>query len=549
MSCAGPAWGQTIGSACTAAGASANAILLSGRYTDLICDGSTYQERRSVTTGSSATAAKTFVKIDVDTAGCSAVKTGRLNYYPASNTLCYCSGQDWVKISGVGCNNNPADANFSSVVFLMKTNNVNGAANNIFSDSSTNNFTVTRTGSVPQGAVTPFPGQGGSGYFGGAGNFLSIPASSTLNFGTGSFTIQGWFNVTSLDDRTLIGRKNLFNDGTNGDGWVIRVTPSGEINWSDGINSGGTDVITSGAGIAASIWYHFAVTRSGTTLRIFVNGVQKATATSTNNYNNSTYTVELGRWANNTSVYPMLGYLSNIELANTARYTSNFTSPTAPLTADGNTLFLAKFANGAIYDAARKNNIDTLSTATISTAQTKFGDASVKFNGTSDYLSVSSNSNFDFGTGDFTVESWIYLTSYPSNYNGNNVGAIISRNNDSGGYHFSVEGSSNSSTRLYFYDGSSVYESTITTLNLNTWYHVAFSRSGSTLLYFINGTQVGSSSNSTNLANSNNVTLGRSENTTYLYYFPGYLYDTRVTKGVARYTTNFTAPSTTFAVQ
>jgi len=78
-------------------------------------------------------------------------------------------------------------------------------------------------------------------------------------------------------------------------------------------------------------------------------------------------------------------------------------------------------------------------------------------------------------------------------------------------------------------------------ITLNTWQHFALTRSGTDLKSFIDGTQVG-----TTQTNSDNHTAGRlmiGDNVTVAYPLNGYIDDLRITKGVARYTANFTPPA------
>ena len=186
----------------------------------------------------------------------------------------------------------------------------------------------------------------------------------------------------------------------------------------------------------------------------------------------------------------------------------------------------------------------------ISTAQSKFGESSAYFDGTGDYLSTNSSNDFAFGTGDFTVEFWIYSsdvssatqrgflqtsdtsgglkTSYTSgiiiNQGANNVGSSLN-----GGISVNIAG-----TNI----GSST--SVITT---NTWYHIALVRNSGTSTLYVNGTSVGSGTTTGNCSGTY-LSIGGYYNTSYLYQ--GYLDELRITKGVARYTNNFTPQTSEF---
>ena len=84
------------------------------------------------------------------------------------------------------------DAYFKYVSLLLNTTSTNGAQNNTFLDSSTNAFSVTRNGDTTQGSFNPYMPTGyWSGYFDGAGDFLSVPDDAAFLL-TGDFTVEAW---------------------------------------------------------------------------------------------------------------------------------------------------------------------------------------------------------------------------------------------------------------------------------------------------------------------------------------------------------------------
>lgn len=179
--------------------------------------------------------------------------------------------------------------------------------------------------------------------------------------------------------------------------------------------------------------------------------------------------------------------------------------------------------------------------AKISTAESKFGGASGAFDGTGDYLTVPSNADFDFGTGDFVVECWLYLLAEPDNSNG----LAIVHSASQGG--FSV-GFQNAST-LGILRQAVAWDSTVSyTPPLNQWIYIAVARSSGNVRWYINGSQQGST-----LSNSENYSQGTSSgvggnpfyNTSYLN---GYMDELRITKGSDRgYTgSTITVPTAAF---
>jgi hypothetical protein len=159
-------------------------------------------------------------------------------------------------------------------------------------------------------------------YFDGAGDMLT--ATSLPGPGTGNFTYECWVYPTSasVTYRAIFGIDNygastpfrLYQYGTNFQFWY---------------NSSALNRINSNT-IQMNQWYHLAATRSGTSLRFFVNGTQVgSTITESSNYPTSTFRIGM----DSGSLYPFVGYISNVRVVNgTAVYTSNFTPSTTPLT-------------------------------------------------------------------------------------------------------------------------------------------------------------------------------------------------------------------------
>lgn len=193
--------------------------------------------------------------------------------------------------------------------------------------------------------------------------------------------------------------------------------------------------------------------------------------------------------------------------------------------------------------------------AQISTAQSKFpGGASAYFDGTGDYLSVASSGDFGFGTGDFTIECWIYPTAYPQSWAGSYYCGVVSKDASADrGYSLNVSGNGAfSAIDFSGWSTNSVNQSVSASLSgqiqLNTWTHLAVSRFGNTLGLFVNGSLVNSGAFTAAIRDSaTTFKIGAAEfDATYKGYFTGYIDDLRITKGVARYTANFTPPTEAF---
>jgi hypothetical protein len=178
--------------------------------------------------------------------------------------------------------------------------------------------------------------------------------------------------------------------------------------------------------------------------------------------------------------------------------------------------------------------VTAVGNAQISTAQSKFGGASIAFDGTGDYLDIVSSSVFDFNSNDFTVEWWQKLSSTTTRY------SIL--NWKTGDSLLSV---GNGIFQLFISGGLNIAGNTGVTFTTD-WQHIAFARSSGVVTFYLDGI-----SKSNNLANtmpgyvfpSSGIEIGKASSTSNLN---GYIDEFRITKGVARYTANFTPPTAPF---
>jgi hypothetical protein len=283
------------------------------------------------------------------------------------------------------------------------------------------------------------------------------------------------------------------------------------------------------------------VYRIGNTYYAALNGVV-VSSPSSSAPNTGTDPLRIGEFSTITG-YAAKGYISNVRYVNgTAVYgASNFTPPTAPLTAITNTSLLLNFTNAGVIDNAMLNALETVGNAQISTAQSKFGGSSMLFDETGDYLTVPVSTNMSLGTGDFTIECWVRFAVTPV---GNGQGIYQLSN----GYLNSQVrgpglGAENSTGEWTIYHGTTFTQSTGNVPAINTWYHTAIVRSSGTTKLYVNGTSIISVADTTNYTDQYFV-IGGWYSTGFL--FNGYIDDLRITKGVARYTATFTPPAAAF---
>ena len=422
---------------------------------------------------------------------------------------------------------------------------------NRFIDNSANAFSLSVGGTPSVQAFSPFYPTaayapqtiGGSGYFDGSGDAITAASNSAFGF-TGDFTIEAWVykgnnGSSGYDILASVGDGNAIN------GWFIELSTNRTPRF---YSPQGLVALGSTANINDNSWHHWAFVRSGSTLTIYLDGVSQASGsvTGTINYTGSALAIGgigtlTGGWFN--------GYISNFRIVRGQALTSgNFTPPKSPLTPTsvgwtganaassltGTVSILTNFTNAGIVDSTAKNVLETVGNAQISTTQSKFGGSSMYFDGTGDYIVEPTNLNFGYGTGDFTIEFWLRLNSTATQTVVSNLTSASSVNP-----HLYVL--SGGSIRYYTANADRI---TGSTLSANQWYHVALCRSGTSTRLFIDGTQSGSTyTDSNNYGTTAPLGIGTywaSGAPVTADTLNGYIDDLRITRGVARYTANFT---------
>lgn len=202
----------------------------------------------------------------------------------------------------------------------------------------------------PQRAALAAPASlGGSMSFSGTSTSnLSIPNDVDFRMGTGDFTIE-WFQYMLSTNNSA---PRIFSIGTYSTA-SIAVSIEGSAAsrtfyaWISGANS-----IESGQNYNNQ-WIHFAITRSGTSLRIFKNGTQIGTTlTNSTNFNDTTHALRIGNETSTSTIAAFNGYITNFRwVKGTALYTSNFARPSTPLTSVPGTILLLLSTNSGTVTA------------------------------------------------------------------------------------------------------------------------------------------------------------------------------------------------------
>lgn len=336
-------------------------------------------------------------------------------------------------------------------------------------------------------------------------------------------------------------------NGSGGKAFVVSPSTSTEINYDE--------------------WTHFAVVKNLNQYKLYLNGVDTNTGSVYVLDHNGYQTWRVLRDESGGGRFR--GFLDTFRITNgVARYTSNYIPPAAafPYEQDLDAVQDPDFSsvslllhmdggNGGlvIYDSSSNafavNNSNNQ--FRLSTAQKKFGTASGVSAASGHYLSVTS-SLVAIAAIDFTIESWIRMAALPLS----GVSSLAfsgSQFSDDNRVQIHVNPSGTISGLLQAGAGTQVSFTSAALLSLNTWYHVAFVKSGTNVYLFINGSLEASGSYTNTIIPSSTfyVALGRSGG--YTYSFSGgtsggvgnFIDDFRLTR-VARYTSNFAPPTARF---
>jgi hypothetical protein len=437
---------------------------------------------------------------------------------------------------------------------------------NRFVDNSSNAFALTVTGTPSVQPFSPFLPTaaysaltvGGSGYFDGTGDSLSVANNSALSI-TGNVDASIEFWVYPISGSGVVVNKSGVS-GSVFPNYSVSVNSNGSISFFLG-NSGSpgsavTTITTSAGTVPFNAWSHVVCTKtyvgggSVNNYRVMINGILSNNGTQNNASDGNPGALTIGFEPSSTD--DINAYISQLRIFNTsipAAYqtssttngTSIYTVPTTPITASTSSI-CTLFTNAGITDATAKNVLETLGNAQISTTQSKFGGSSMSFDGSGDYLTSNPATTdlYAFGSGDFTIEMWLRLNSVTGTQ------VFYDQRPLAGGVYPTLYMSG--STLFYYANGAN--RITGSNLSTNQWYHIAVSRSGTSTRLFVDGTQSGSTYTDTNVylnaalrpfigGDGTNIGSGGVN---------GFIDDLRITR-FARYTANFTAPTTAFPLQ
>ena len=422
-------------------------------------------------------------------------------------------------------------------------------------DESTNNFSI-HAGTFNNGSNVRTPkkspisvfdnvpysksSHGMSAYFDGTDDNISVANHADFNVGSSDFTLECWAYIESVGG----GICGVYHSSTNQRSYRIGVGSSEHFSApmsSDGTYQSGSS-IDSGVDVSNYLnqWVHLALTKSGTNATLYLNGNSIGTtssAPSTLHATTDAFTVGGAGSVKNT------GYISDVRLVKgSVVYSSNFTPPNVPLTAITNTKFLLN-PETSISDLSQSSEITCVGDAATSTTQVKFaGTKSIYTGGNSTSLiKLDANDdlyNLSYGEGDFTVEGWFYTTD-----NTNNPKLYIDITSSGDYWQLYYISGSGITLRSNVNMVSQIYSTeTGDSFTENTWHHIAVCRSGSNYKVFHNGTGIIDVTTTNQIGSHSSKTIGGTDYSAG-NNLRGYIQDFRITKGLARYTANFTPPT------
>ena len=444
--------------------------------------------------------------------------------------------------SAAGGGGAATDDNINQVALLVHADGTNGDNNDVFLDEGRYNFSLSRNASVTPTTFSPY-GNLWSTYYQGI-NYYNL-LSGTLTFNT-NWTIEAWvWSDSTFTSQNQILGSDLGPSGINRQFYIEATT-----NYL-GIYDG-TSAKKSTSGVPQNQWAHVAVTcSSGGTLTFYINGVASGTATIS--YGSGVNQMEvraIGALLGGTSspYNGYKGYISDLRIVNSVVYTTGFDVPTEPLTAISNTVLLAcqsnRFKDNSTSGYTFTSPLSTPSVTMMSPyAPTDSYIAEVPdvtgfaFDGDGDGFYVDGHADLAFGTGDFTVECWLYINEhkdYIEVYDARGSGDL----ND----HVTIY--SDSTGKIYFYvNNANRITSTAGDLKAREWNHFALVRSSSSTKMYLNGVQTGSTySDSNSYLEPTTPSIGYSK-AFNSFFMDGYISNFRAVKGTALYTSTFTPPT------
>ena len=442
-------------------------------------------------------------------------------------------------------------------------------------DGSSSAHTISINGGVEGKPIGPYDiefvdeystaNHGGSIYFDGTGDYLTVYDTGLSVGNNSAFTIEFWF-LTSKNPDALQNIWNTYSSSTASMTdeqlkFAYTNISTGAIYLYDRQNSNNILQVTKKLG--RNTWNHFCWTRDASNNhKFYINGEQIGTSTSSTSYDTNRMAFGVREYSTGSS--PLHGNISDFRLVKgTVVYSGEFTPPTGPLTTtggtypsttnvntsitSGHTKLLLSGTDAHVIDKSQGSNLKLNGTAASTSALTSgstppyIGTAwantsTVSFDGNSDWITgptsllnfTTANASSDIAT----IEAWVYHTSRTSPQYAYHNQAILGK----GDVYFNMGINGSGNVNFYHYDGTARTLTSAGTVPLNTWTHVAATISGGTVTLYINGSadsNTGTWYGFPSAAMNEETTIGRASTNANSNYFSGYISDLRVREGKA----------------
>lgn len=371
-----------------------------------------------------------------------------------------------------------------------------------------------------------------------------VIGGNIFTFGTGDFTIEFWLNhnvqnTQSYDAMLLDTRNESTNNNTEVYVEIDRAT--GQVRF--GIINQPTTLVVS-TSVKRNTWHWIQIIRSAGVIKLYVDGVEEASATSSFNIISYRAIFFRNAFASSLSIEPFRGYIedfrvfkgyANIPFVPTTSlyWDGSYQRPKARKTTvyrnvSSDIMLYLRVNNGVITDISSSPVALTLNGTTVSYSIERIAQkGSIYTNGTGGLITAI-DTKFQLGSQDFTVEFWQYSPSGATNAD-----------------HLSSRSSANTNGFTY-YGGNSYYSTNgsgwtntiVGSYSANVWNHITTTRQGSTLYYFINGVLQGTSNvGSNSIVTQSQIAVGST--TANVQRVVAYYDDIRIIKGRALYTATF----------
>lgn len=396
-------------------------------------------------------------------------------------------------------------------------------------------------------------------FYKGAYSNVTLNDAPQFTLGLNNWSINAWVYYPTTAAATGAALYQHYDNASNYDTFTMSLNQL----YFSAIRSGSTvDFLSVNPVISTGAWHNIGLIQNGTTVTAYLDGAQVgSTGTRTASLTALSSPIRTGDVGGTGVMHIDELTVFNGGFAPTidqfypgAEYplylNASVNGPNMGYADDNKTVSLLHFdgANaGTVFYDSVGNRTWVASSATTGTSVPKFGVSSGYFNGTGRVQASSGNTNFDFGTGDFTIDCWVNVTNFPAGvvyYTGFFSPFATGTN---GGYLLGM----NSGNQLALWTNTSgpVNIAAGGTVPNNVWTHVAAVRSGNTVKLYMNGVSTASADATGYQFNSyGHLPLigGTFTDAPSTWTYQGSIDELRVTKGYARWTSSFTPPTTPY---